>query len=123
MLFDRAGEETREAYETLLVDQDHQSAESKEYLELTYARHEHIPSFLAWEPNQYQSRGLTEPDISAWWESVTDPEFVGPCVMQWAAAWAGGAAQSGMDQKMRFEDLRDFLLHYEHGLWRGDFVP
>ena len=122
-LFDRAGEEIREAYEGLLVDPDHQSEESNQFLRMMYAQHEHIPSFMNWKPGRYQSRALAEDDIKLWWDTVTTVDFGGVSAIHWAAAWAGGAAQSGLESQTRFEDVRDFLTHFEHGLWPSDYVP
>lgn len=75
-------------YEELLQDPDYQNDESKQFLKMMYVQHEHIPSFMAWEPDQYQSRALDETDVANWLGTVSDSEFVGASVMQWAGAWA-----------------------------------
>lgn len=76
-LFDRAGEEYREACERL--SQDPEFANS-EYLELTRLRYQHQPTFANWTPGAYASRAMQPGDLEAWWETVTADDFLIPAL-------------------------------------------
>jgi hypothetical protein len=120
-LFDRAGEETREGYETMRSSELAETAENQQFLELLRIRHEHIESFSAWEPGQYTSRELQDGDIDAWWTTVTDADSLPPVAFQFAHAWVGAASQVSVECKTPLEEVRDFFLAYSH-LWWPDNV-
>ena len=122
-LFQRAGEETREAYEALLADPAYSNEDSQTYLEFTFARHQSVPSFTDWKPDQYASRRLSGSDLTDWWNTVNEPDFFSACATQWANAWIGGEKMSRMESMMRFEDVRDFLISYHHPIWPEGFYP
>ena len=44
------------------------SPEGRQAIDLGFARHQHIPSFSNWTPDDFENRPLEPGDIEAWWE-------------------------------------------------------
>ena len=93
-VFDRAGEETRAALEALKLDPEYDSPEGRQAIDLGFARHQHIPSFSNWTPDDFENRPLEPGDIEAWWETVTRDDFWIPVAYQIAHMWVGASKQA-----------------------------
>jgi hypothetical protein len=123
-LFDRAGEEYREAYENLRSSPDPTVANS-ETLEMMRLMHAHKPTFADWLPGQYVSRALQDGDVGDWWAMVTSDDYLVPALNQLACAWVGASHRTpGTREMIRtgFEDVRDFMSHYRHPLWPEEWT-
>ena len=73
-LFDRAGEEYREIYESYKSSDDPEVATSG-YLEILSAMHSHRPTWQTWRQNAYVSRAKQDGDAEEWWNLVTSREY------------------------------------------------
>jgi hypothetical protein len=116
-LFPRAGEEIREAYEQLKADEENLEEQGREFLKFTELKHRNVPSFVNWQPGQYQSRGLEDGDIEYWWTTVSHDDFCPGAASQIAQAWVGAIEQTGLDCKTPLEEVRDFFAHFSYPWW------
>jgi hypothetical protein len=116
-LFRRAGEETREGYEAIKADPANSDEVGRKIVEATYLKHQHIETFRDWYPGQYQSRGLADGDLEAWWQTVTSEQFWPVAIAQLAQAWVGASTYSGLEVRTPFEEVRDFFAQVSYPLW------
>lgn len=114
-LFSRAGEETREVYEQMLVDATDEN--TRPMLEFIRQRHERIDGWQQWTPNAYESRRMQDGDVDAWWSTVATDEFLMEASLACAQAWIGAPRQSGLEVKTTFDQVAAFLRHYRHEIW------
>lgn len=119
-LFPRAGEEVREGYEQLKADHTALGEHGNEYLQMTWLKHQHIPSFTNWIPGQYESRPFDKEDFETWWATVTDETFWPSAFFQLAQAWVGAIGQVAggeLEVKTPLEEVKDFFSHYSFPIW------
>ena len=116
-LFDRAAEEARDVYESMMADDSQTSEPANQWSTLMRLRDQNISSFREWQTGRYQNRGLDDGDIDAWWETVTSKVFWPIAALQFAHAWVGASAQSGLEVKTSLEEVRDFFAHFNAPWW------
>jgi hypothetical protein len=117
--YERAGHETREAIEREAQNPE-LTEDGRHFLEMTRAARGHLPGFANWQPNQYSFRAFTVQDKHAWWEIISQQDFVASCLTQFAHAWAGAIHQARgtqLDAPEPFELVRDFLAFHQSQLW------
>lgn len=115
-LFDRAGEELREAYEHMRRQHESSSEPDPlagERLGQMYRLYQRVPTFADWAPGRYASRQAEPGDFDAWWEVVTAPEFWPPAAIQLAQAWENVARQSSLPARTPMAEVREFYAAYE----------
>lgn len=110
-LFDRAGEELREAYERMRAEQG-SDAETAASLDLMYKMYQQVPSFANWTAGAYASRGLQEGDFDAWWDLVTAESFWPPATAQLAHAWDNTIKQTTLPYRTPMAEVREFFDAY-----------
>lgn len=110
-LFDRAGEELREAYEQMRAQQgsDQQTAAS---LDTMYKLYQQVPSFAIWTPGAYSSRTIQAGDFDAWWNVVTAASFWPPATLQLAHAWDNTVKQTTLACRTPMAEVREFFAAY-----------
>ncbi len=114
-LFARAGEEAREVYEQMRLDAT--DAQRQAALEQVRVRYERFEGFQQWTPDAWQPRRLREGDVDGWWATVTHEDFVVHASMQLAQAWVGAAGTTSLEVKTPFDEVREFVRHYDHEIW------
>ncbi|MGD9387415.1 MAG: hypothetical protein PVI87_04225 [Gammaproteobacteria bacterium] len=114
-LFDRAGEELREAYEGMRREHDakaERDPEITERLQHMFSVYRQVPTFADWEPGRYVSRGIQAGDFETWWNAVTALEFWPPATQQLARAWENTGRQSTLPHRTPMAEVRDFFAAY-----------
>ena len=109
-LFDRAGEELREAYERMCAEQP--SGEQAEGLEVMYATYAQVPTFAQWTAGNYASRAMQAGDFEAWWDAITAVSFWPPATAQVAHAWDNAIKQTTLPHQTSLAEVRDFFAAY-----------
>lgn len=110
-LFDRAGEELREAYERMRAEQA--ADEGMEAgLDLMYQTYAQIPSFADWAAGAYAGRGVQAGDFEAWWDAITAVSFWPPAAAQLAHAWDNAIKQTTLAHHTSMAEVRDFFAAY-----------
>lgn len=114
-LFDRAGEELREAYENMR--QAHEQASEPDpvagqRLDQMYRLYQRVPTFAEWAPGRYASRRRQPGDFDAWWEAVTEPEFWPSAAAQLGQAWENVARQGSLTVRTPLAEVREFFAAY-----------
>jgi hypothetical protein len=122
-LFDRAGEELREAYERMRREQSAGDAQAAESLDLMYRMYQQVPTFAAWEPGRYVSRGLQAGDFEAWWDAITAVSFWPPATAQVAHAWNNAVKQSTLPCRTPMAEVRDFFAAYDLPIFSDLVAP
>ena len=123
-LFDRAGEEYREIYESCTKSDDPEVANS-EYLKILSLMHRHRPTWQAWQPDAYASRSKRDGDAEEWWNLVTAPEYTTVASGQFAQAWVGASWMAPERREMTittFDTASRFLQRYGHPLWPEEWT-
>ena len=115
-LFGRAGEEIRETLEGMKAGGD-----TSDFIDVTFAMHQHIPTFRDWTKSDIESRELADGDIEAWWDTVQDTNFHGAAHGAFAAAWVGASDPKRTDLKVvtPFMEVLEFLRHFKHPSFGG----
>lgn len=114
-LFDRAGEELREAYENMRRAHDGSGEPDPvtgERLDQMYRLYRGVPTFADWAPGRYASRRIEPGDFDAWWEAVMAPEYWPPATLQLAQAWENVARQSSLPARTPMAEVREFYAAY-----------
>jgi hypothetical protein len=114
-LFDRAGEELREAYEGMRREHEAQPERDPEItrrLQQMFRVYQQVPTFADWEPGRYAGRGIQAGDFDAWWAAVTALEFWPPATAQLAQAWENVTRQSTLPAQTQMGEVRDFYVAY-----------
>ena len=117
--FNRAAEETRAALEQGAQDSTLTEGGSQ-FLEMTRLLRGHLPAFNDWSPNPYESRAMSETDLSEWWMAVTQQEFRANCLTQLAYAWVGAiyqVRQTLQEPVESFDVVKGFLEFNQCYLW------
>lgn len=119
-LFDRAGEELREAVEDIRRTPDFGAA-AEEGLRITEAMHNHIPTFRDWVPGRYEGRGLQDGDLEAWLGEVTTDEFwiLGSALL--AEAWVQAPKRGQLETVTPLSEVLAFFEHYQFPWWPTEF--
>lgn len=119
--FGRAAEEVRETLETMRRASDGSDAE---YLHMIQLMHSGKPHFDNWRPGQYQSRPMQDGDVEHWLGAVSGDEFLVAALPQLAQMWVGASRRMGvsMPVKESFEDVRDFLEHFQQPFWPAEWT-
>jgi hypothetical protein len=110
-LFDRAGEELREAYERMRAEQSPDEPPRTD-LDLMYMLYAQVPTFAQWEPGRYASRGMQAGDFDAWWDAITAVSFWPPATAQLAHAWDNAIKQTTVGYRTPMAEVRDFFAAY-----------
>lgn len=123
-LFDRAGEELREAMQDLAREHPPGEAPEGEIAALARAAYGRVPTFTDMTPIDHESRPFESSLFAEWWATVSDPEFTGLGLGQLAAAWVGAIhlVRGSLPAVVQFEDVRDFLAAFGHALWPDDLT-
>ncbi|MEK0082977.1 hypothetical protein [Benzoatithermus flavus] len=126
-LFDRAGEEIREAVEKIRNDPAMSEAQRAEAVRLAELRYGRVRAFATSVAPSYVSAPFSDALFAEWWATVTAPDFVGAGLAQLAQAWVGAIYMvedtdlldevQASGRFTPFEHVRDFLLRFGHGLW------
>jgi hypothetical protein len=122
-LFDRAGEQMREALERLSepnIGEFGVSASIRsEWVQMSHLRYGHLPTFRDWTPGRYSSAPFSEQRFEKWFARVTDPKFVGPAEVLLGRAWIGAShvVNAIVPTKNSFDDLKDFFARFDHPLF------
>lgn len=119
-LFDRAGEETREALEEESSRADPRDEGVQKYFQFMRARHANIPSFRDWLVPQYEHHAYTEEAFDEWVNAVTGMDFLIAALRQVAEAWAGAislVSKDGPPVVLTFEDVNRFLRYFNCPIW------
>jgi hypothetical protein len=109
-LFDRAGEELREAYERMRAQQP--SEEQAKGLDAMYATYAQVPTFAQWTSGNYASRAMQAGDFDAWWDEITAVNFWPPAAAQLAHAWDNAIKQTTLAHRTPLAEVRDFFAAY-----------
>lgn len=70
--------------------------------------------------NPYESRAMSETDLSEWWMAVTQQEFRANCLTQLAYAWVGAiyqVRQTLQEPVESFDVVKGFLEFNQCCLW------
>ena len=117
-LFDRAGEETKEALQEMKVGRP-----SDDYIKMQEIRHSQIETFTDKTPTVYESKPISKEAFDCWRQIISEDEFIGKATNQLAMAWVGAISMvSNMPVITQFEDVRDFLAHYKHEIWGQEYT-
>lgn len=110
-LFDRAGEELREAYERMRAQQgsDPQAAAS---LDKMYQLYQQVPSFAIWTPGAYRTRAMQAGDFDAWWDVIVAESFWPSATAQLARAWENSIRQTTLPHRTPMAEVREFFAAY-----------
>jgi hypothetical protein len=116
-LFGRAGEELKEA-----TQQSRAENPSSEFLDFTEAKHSGVPTFVDSDPIVYDSHPITRELFDEWRERVTGEDYLGQSTFNFSQAWVGATQMTGIPVAYQFEDVRDFLKHFDHAIWSDEFT-
>lgn len=127
-LFKRAGAAVRSAYDEALEEANDHAAHK--FLEFTWARHQHIPSFREPVKLDYEPSTITDALFDEWWETIQDKEFYVRAAYQFSEAWVGAISylddesleQHKHEQRlMDFDRLCSFLKNFHFPVWPADW--
>jgi hypothetical protein len=111
-LFDRAGEEVREALE-------HLPEPNSEWVQMSRLRYGGVPTFHDWAPGRYSPAPFSEQGFEKWFARVTDTEYVGTALFLLAQAWVGAEhmANGLVPAATSLDDVKRFFAHFKHPLF------
>ena len=120
-LFDRAGEELKEAFQGLKSE-----SRNNEFLEIVKLRYSSVGTFTGKDVITYESAPINQNLFNSWREIISDEEYLGPAAYCFAQAWVGAAnyskREANMPTVLEFEDVRDFLIQYNQPIWGDDYT-
>jgi hypothetical protein len=118
-LFDRAGEEAKEALQEIKAGRP-----PDDYIKMQEIRHSQIETFTDKTPIAYESKPISKEAFDCWRQIISEYEFIGKATHQLAMAWVGAISMVSKDMPVinQFEDVRDFLAHYKHEIWSQEYT-
>jgi hypothetical protein len=118
-LFDRAGEETREAIQEMKAEYPR-----NDYIQFSEIRHSQVKTFTDKTPIAYESKPVSKEAFNYWRQVISEEEFLGKATRQFAMAWVGAISMVSEEMPVitRFENVRDFLAHYKHEIWEQEIT-
>lgn len=118
--FERAGWETRHAYEEMMAQcPDDSRREALDWLARTWGRRD---GWNDWMPGSFQPRHLADGDVELWWAMASDPDYSAAAAAQFAQMWVGAPTLCTLATVTSFDEVRDFLAQYQHPLWPQDLT-
>jgi hypothetical protein len=118
-LFDRAGEEVKEALQEIK-----DARPPDDFIKMQEIRHSRIETFTDKTPVEYESKPMSKEAFEFWRQIISEHKFKGKALNQFAMAWVGAISMLSKDMPVitQFEDVRDFLVQYKHEIWDQEYT-
>ena len=121
-LFDRAGEEIREAIQKMARQKPLGDERQRQFEQFIRIRYGSVPTFSDNSAVEYETKPFDPALFAEWWATISDPQFTAFGIGQLASAWVGAIH---MNRELRpplpvvvgFDDVREFLSRFQHPLW------
>jgi hypothetical protein len=119
-LFDRAGEEAREAVQQLKTE----FPEDDVGIKMAEIRHSRVKTFTDKEPIVFESLPISDELCVEFRDILSEGEFITEAMINFSKAWVGAIhmVDGRKPTLIEFEDVRDFLAHYKHQIWGQEFT-
>jgi hypothetical protein len=121
-LFDRAGEEIREAMQKMAREKPLADERQRQFEQFTRIRYGRVPTFADNSAVEYETKPFEPALFAEWWATISDPRFTAFGSGQLASAWVGAIhmnreLQPPLPVVVEFDDVREFLSRFQHPLW------
>jgi hypothetical protein len=118
-LFDRAGEETREAIQEMKAEYPR-----NDFITFSEIRHSQIKTFTDKTPIEYELMPISKEAFDYWRRIISEEEFLQKATVQFSMAWVGAISigSENLPVITQFEDVRNFLAHYKHKIWEQEIT-